>query len=83
MPVLTWRASSLRVMDNFKRLQSRLTTIVDERRHLVMALSEEMQENRLQEFQANTIKGEIHRDKKLKDKLLMWVTFVCVVYGTG
>lgn len=59
-------------MENFKRLQSRLKTVIDEKQGFERRLHDEIQENRMQEFEANTLKGEIHQYKKEKDDLLRY-----------
>lgn len=60
-----------RLVDNYKRLQSRLQDVAEQRKDLERHLQQEMQENRQQDFTINSLKGEIHNDRKLRDNLIM------------
>lgn len=60
-----------RLMDNFKSLQGRLQSVIQQKDELEHELQREIQENRQQDFIINSLKGEIHNGKKQRDAIIM------------
>ncbi|XP_077965773.1 phosphatidylinositol 3-kinase regulatory subunit gamma-like [Styela clava] len=60
-----------RLMDNFRSLQGRLQSVIQQKVTLDDELHREVQENRQQDFIINSLKGEIHNGKKQRDSIIM------------
>ncbi|XP_008417668.1 phosphatidylinositol 3-kinase regulatory subunit alpha-like isoform X1 [Poecilia reticulata] len=63
-----------RIMENYDKLKSRISEIVDSKRHLEVDLKKQAADNREIDKKMNSIKPDLIQLRKTRDQYLMWLT---------
>uniref|UniRef100_A0A8C5ESX6 Phosphatidylinositol 3-kinase regulatory subunit alpha-like n=1 Tax=Gouania willdenowi TaxID=441366 RepID=A0A8C5ESX6_GOUWI len=63
-----------RIMENYDKLKSRISEIVDSKRHLEAELKKQASDNREIDKKMNSIKPDLIQLRKTRDQYLMWLT---------
>ncbi|XP_068166590.1 phosphatidylinositol 3-kinase regulatory subunit alpha-like [Antennarius striatus] len=63
-----------RIMENYDKLKSRITEIVDSKRHLEVDLKKQAADYREIDKKMNSIKPDLIQLRKTRDQYLMWLT---------
>ncbi|KAM4578031.1 phosphatidylinositol 3-kinase regulatory subunit alpha-like isoform 2-T2 [Fundulus diaphanus] len=63
-----------RIMENYDKLKSRISEIVDSKRHLEVDLKKQADDNREIDKKMNSIKPDLIQLRKTRDQYLMWLT---------